>query len=291
MRHSFRFLMLLTFGLGVATVALAEDGSMSDRLNRLERDINFLQKQVYRNADSGKDSDSSDAPSAPLPNAGHLEVRLSQMDEQLRQIRGQIEQSQFATKQVATELKKLSDDTDYRLRALEQKQAAADAAAAAAAAAAPPPPPPAVATPVAAEETEKAAPTGNDFPNANAEYSAAFKLLNEKKYSDAATAFDAFVKKHPTDPLTSNAYYWLGESYYSRSDYTRAAESFRKGFETNPESPKAPDNLLKLALSLHQVKRTSEACIVLTQIATKYANSAQRTLKRAETARTEMQCK
>jgi tol-pal system protein YbgF len=116
-------------------------------------------------------------------------------------------------------------------------------------------------------------------------------LLSDKKYPEAATALDAFVKKYPSDPLTSNAYYWLGESYYARADYTRAAESFRKGFEQNPTAQKAADNLYKLALSLNQVKRTSEACIVLSQVIGKYADKSARTVAKAVEQRNVMQCK
>ena len=290
MRRLMFVCLALTFAAPVAR-AQEDTGAMVDRLNRLERDINFLQKQVYRNSDSSSASDNGEITTAAPVNSGHLDVRMGQLEEQMRQMRGALEQSQFGVRQLATDMKKLSDDVDYRLRALEQKQATADAAAAAATTAAAS----AAATPAkAAAATATAdgttAPTV-DTTSANTEYSAAFKLVSAKKYSEAAVAFDAFVKKYPSDPLTSNAYYWLGESYYSRTDYTRAAESFRKGFEVNPEAQKAPDNLLKLALSLNQVKRTSEACIVLAQIPAKYADSAPRTTKRAQTAFTELQCK
>ncbi len=133
--------------------------------------------------------------------------------------------------------------------------------------------------------------TGADSPDSNAAYTAAFKELNAKNYSGAASKFDDFVRKYPKDPLTSNAYYWLGESYYARGDYTRAAEGFRKGFESNPQGQKAPDNLLKLAMSLDNIKRTSEACIVLGQIVSKYGDSAPRTKERADAERSRMQCK
>jgi tol-pal system protein YbgF len=133
--------------------------------------------------------------------------------------------------------------------------------------------------------------TGADFPDSNAAYNAAFKKLNSKDYSGAAAGFDEFVKAYPKDPLTSNAYYWLGESYYARGDYTRAAEGFRKGFESNPQGQKAPDNLLKLAMSLDNIKRNKEACIVLGQVVSKYGDSAPRTKERAEAERSRMQCK
>lgn len=278
-----------------APLAHAQDeDALTERLDRLERDLNFVQKQVYR---SGGGTGEGGVP----VNNGQTVARIAQIDEEIRQIRGLIEQTQFQNKQTAAELKKLSDDVDYRLRALEQKQAAAVAPApvptAEPAGATPANPPetmdavkPEAAAPKTADEP-KAALTGKDFPNSNAHYSYAFKLLNDKKYAEAAQSFDAFVKKYPTDPLTSNAYYWLGESQYSRGDFTRSAESFRKGFESAPEGQKAPDNLYKLAMSLSQIKRKSEACIVLQQVAAKYTESAARTAAKAVEARTTLQCK
>lgn len=287
--------LLVSFTLLSGTAYAQNDAaSLSDRLDRLERDVNFVQKQVYRNGAGG------DGNSAPITNNGQVQVRFSQIDEEIRQIRGLIEQSQFQNKQNADALKKLSDDVDYRLKAIEQKQAeAAVNAAAAAPVAAPASPVPAIpATPDAPAKpaaytpaSAAASPTGKDFPDSNAHYSHAFKLLNEKKYAEAAQSFDAFVKKYPADPLTANAYYWLGESQYARGDFTRATESFRKGFEANPEAQKAPDNLLKLGMSLGQIKRKQEACIVFQQIESKYSESAARTVAKAQEAATALQCK
>lgn len=288
-----------------AHAALAQDSAnaLSERLDRLERDLNFVQKQVYRNGNTG---DGSAAPTGAPMNSGQLQVRFSQIDEEMRQIRGLIEQTQFENKKTATELKKFSEDVDFRLRAIEQKQAQAEAnvtpaitspvdgAPALVDAASPDAnaEKPAEYKPEAKEKpVEKPALTGKDFPDSNAHYSHAFKLLNEKKFSEAATSFDAFVKKYPADPLTANAYYWLGESQYARSDFTRSTESFRKGFEVNPEGQKAPDNLYKLALSLSQIKRKTEACVVLAQVISKYGETATRTSAKAEEARSTFQCK
>jgi tol-pal system protein YbgF len=278
----------------VGTAAHAqEDGAAGDRLNRLERDLNFLQRQVYRTGAVGEGGEGH-----PPVNGASLEIRLSQMHEEIRALRGQLEQAQFNAKHTADELKKLSADVDYRLQAIEQKQAAAVV----------PAPAPSVDAQTngfspndagaslvedshPAKSVDSVATTGRDFPDANAHYNHAFRLLNEKNYSAAASSFDAFVKKYPADPLAGNAYYWLGESHYARADYTRAAEGFRKGYEANPEGQKAGDNLLKLGLSLAQVKRVPEACIVLSQVATKYAQSHARSAARAEKKRVELQCK
>lgn len=293
------FLSLLT----VSLPAHAEDdiSDIATRINRLERDLNFVQKQVYSGASVSKDG------SAPpmAASSGQMQVQISKMDQEIRTLRGAIEQIQFSQRQTATELKKLSDDIDFRLRAIEEKQASAAAAPA-------PAPTPAPAATLAAEparekETssfdphekgdapakakDKEKEEAGEFPDSNAHYTHAFKLLNDKKYSEAAASFDAFVKKYPEDPLVSNAYYWLGESYYSRSDFTRAADSFRKGFESSPAGQKAPDNLFKLSKSLTQVKRVNESCVVLAQIIKKYPDAAPRIVKRAEEERATLQCK
>ncbi|MFZ4541081.1 MAG: tol-pal system protein YbgF [Rickettsiales bacterium] len=287
-----RFLILFVPLALIAGSAAAQNdpNDLSTRLDRLERDVTFVQKQVYRNeSNSGGNSNASGA----TANTGPLQVRMSQIEEELRQIRGLIEQTQFQNSQTAGNLKKFSDDVDYRLRALEQAQQQAQQmqmspAPVAEAAPVPPATVPAVA---AAPGAPAAALTGKDFPDSNSAYSAAFRLMNEKRYAEAGAGFDNFVKKYPSDPLTSNAYYWLGETQFARKDYTRATESFRKGFEVNPDGQKAPDNLYKLAMSLAQIKRTNEACVVLSQVAAKYSESAARTVAKAEEARAQMQCK
>lgn len=281
------------FFLSLPAFAQGDSAALAERIDRLERDVSFVQKQVYRNGTEG----STGGQGAPV-SGGSAQVRFTQIDEDIRQIRGLIEQTQYQNRQLATDLKKLSDDVDFRLRAIEQKQADMQAAPAA--------PQGVIEAPVPEKQAadaekkpanfkpdtkEKHELTGNDFPDANAHYSYAFKLLNDKKFSESAASFDAFVKKYPNDPLTSNAYYWLGESQYIRKDYTRSAESFRKGFEVNPDGQKAPDNLYKLAMSLSQVKRASDACTVLKKVIEKYSETATRTAVKAQEARTNLQCK
>lgn len=289
-----RRLLVAVSLIAIAAPALAQSGAaLMDRLSRLERDVNFLQRQVYAGGPP-----TGDPNALPLDNAGAaaIQVRLTQIDEEMRQLRGQIEQAAHQSREALEAQKRLAEDVNYRLQALEQAQAQAAVAAAGETANAPAAPteePSAPTEPAGYKPTRaaKTSPTGADFPNSNAHYNHAFKLLNSKHYSEAATSFDAFVRSYPNDPLVSNAYYWLGESYYARGDYTRAAEGFRKGFEANPQGQKAPDNLLKLAMSLENIKRTNEACIVLNQIVNKYGDRAPRTRQRAEAERSRMQCK
>ena len=297
-----RRLILIVCTTCLSTAALAqEDGVTAERLQRLERDLNFLQKQVYRGEVTAPDADLT----AVKNPAGHTELQ-----EQLRQMRGEFERLQYDNRRLAEELKKLSADMDFRLHALEEQQRLMNNSLTALAASAPAasptetpavpespttaePVPEAAAKPEKVEKTEEkpVATPSKEFANSNEHYNYAFKLMNAKNYSAAATSFDDFVHKYPSDPLTSNAYYWLGESYYARSDFTRSAESFRKGFEANPDGQKAPDNLYKLALSLANVKRVKESCVVLAQIISKYGDASPRIREKAITERTTLQCK
>ena len=51
----------------------------------------------------------------------------------------------------------------------------------------------------------------------------------------------------------------LGETYYVRGDFPNAARAFAEGFQKYPKSGKAPDNLLKLGMSLQAQGKPEQA--------------------------------
>ena len=286
--------------LFLALPAQAQDNAaMNDRLNRLERDLQFLQRQAYN----------ADAAGGSPANASQILVQLGQLQEEMRALRGQIEQVQFANQRQAEELRKLGEDIEFRLSALEKTQEAgaqedgeaaeegADASTDAEernddeASASEEQDSPASYQPEEAEASRTATTTKQQFASANAHYSYAFKLMNDRKFSAASESFEAFVKKYPADPLIANAYYWLGESYYVRSEFASAAESFRKGFEADAKSQKAPDNLLKLGMSLGALKQKDQACVVYKQLIRKYGARAPETRSRAQREYGQLGCR
>ena len=112
-----------------------------DRLDRMERDMNQLQRQVYRGSSSG-----APVPVAPTDGnaAVNAEIRMDQLEAQMRTMTGQLEEVTYNLDQLKRRLEKLASDVDQRLTSLEHPGGAADAAAAgtAAAAALPPATPP-----------------------------------------------------------------------------------------------------------------------------------------------------
>ncbi len=105
-------------------------------------------------------------------------------------------------------------------------------------------------------------------------YEGGYESLLGRRFGDAEGRFKMFLDRHRDHPLASDANYWLGETYYVQGDYTQAAQSFLKGYREHPDGRKAPDTLFKLALSLQQLKQTTEACGTFAEVAKKYPTAA-----------------
>ncbi len=106
------------------------------------------------------------------------------------------------------------------------------------------------------------------------QYTNAFGLLRQAKYDDAALALQAFIAQNPDDQLTPNARYWLGETYYVRSEFVSAAEVFFEGYRLAPTAAKAPDTLLKLGMALGNLNKKVEACAAFGKLAEEFPNAS-----------------
>lgn len=165
--------------------------------------------------------------------------------------------------------------------------AAAQRAQAAQAAAAPPPPPaPAATAQPAAAGGGVALPPGS----ARDQYEYAYALLRQRDYANAETAFRQFVDRHKTDELAGNALYWLGETHYVRRQFEPAAIAFLEGYKNFPKGSKAPDNLLKLGMSLAALNRQKEACTTLGKFNAEFADAPSNLRAIADNERRRLAC-
>ena len=122
------------------------------------------------------------------------------------------------------------------------------------------------------------------------QYEHAFGLLRQADYQKAERALQAFLDAHPDHQLAGNAKYWLGETYYVRGNYDQAAVTFAEGFQNYAESQKAPDNLLKLGMSLAQIDRTEDACGIFGELLSRYPDAANNILQRAKREQQRLGC-
>ena len=122
------------------------------------------------------------------------------------------------------------------------------------------------------------------------QYQYAFGLLSQANYGEAELALRGFVDQNPNDPLAGNAKYWLGETYYVRQDYQQAAVTFAEAYQEYPDSGKAPDNLLKLGMSLSALGSQNDACGTFAELLKRYPQAAATVLQRAKQERQRLSC-
>ena len=138
----------------------------------------------------------------------------------------------------------------------------------------------------AAPSGQTAALTGSDQD----QYNQAFALLRQGDYPGAEAALRSFIAGNPASPLVGNAKYWLGETYYARSDYQQAAVTFAEAYQEYPDGSKAPDNLLKLGMSLASLNATEDACGTFAELLSRYPNANSSIRRRAELEREKHNC-
>jgi tol-pal system protein YbgF len=303
--------------------APAQDLSTEERLDRLERDLSMLQRQVY--------NQSGDAPEmgAESGNAAAVEIRMERLEQQMRDLTGRLEEVANQLDQLRQRIAQINGDTDLRpsqgvppapafrpagpgptggalasRRAAVAPSAAPDAGPEAATltppgAPAPPengtltPPMPLLPRPADLGETGGPNPSAGDVlpsGSVSAQYNFAFGLLKEADYPAAEQALRAFVRQHPDSRLAGNAQFWLGETYYARGQYSAAASAFAEGYRRYPTGPKATEDLLKLGMALARAGERHNACLAFAQLDHAFPHSGGFVKTRATAERKRLDC-
>ena len=122
------------------------------------------------------------------------------------------------------------------------------------------------------------------------QYRFAMSELRRGDFDAAEQAFSAFLASHPKDELAGNAQYWLGETYYVRRDYERAAAAFLAGYQRYGDSVKAPDNLLKLGITLNLLGQKEDACGVFEELTQRFPDASTPILQRLDRERDKTGC-
>jgi tol-pal system protein YbgF len=92
-----------------------------------------------------------------------------------------------------------------------------------------------------------------------AAYVKAFGQYSANNFSAAIVAFEKFIKENPQSEYVPNAYYWIGECYYTGSDLVKALPAFQKVVDGWAKHPKAADAMLKIGISHFALKNHEKA--------------------------------
>lgn len=246
--------------------------------------------------------------------AGSVTTRIDRLENQLRQMTGQIEQLQYRNQQLEQQLRQLQGEIDFRVGGGGGANAGT-----------PPRPGPATtapATPAPAADpatgrrsdafdpaTQAAAPgaprpLGTTAPSGGAAgapmdlgalsgavagegpatqpptnspkdlYDLAYGYMLRQDYAQSAQSFERFLKLYPNDRAAPDAYYWLGETQFQRKTYKEAAQNFLKVSTDYPNAVKAPDALLRLGQSLAAIGEKDAACATLNAVNNKYPRAS-----------------
>ncbi len=292
-----------------------------NRLNRMEADLQTIHRQLAHGGTGTSAAAVAAAPAAQpsaalAPSqAADFEIRLSQLERSVRELVGKYEESVFGINQLRDRLDKLSSDMDFRLSQLDSHaSASADTARPSHAPGAATPAPAqtptgqgktstttATALPAARpadKRGETTAPTqsqgspglGSIPGNIQEQYDEAFGLLRSADYDRAEKALSKFVVQHRDSPLAGNAQHWLGATFYVRGKYAEAAVAFAEGFQKYPKSNKAPDNLLKLGMSLGALGQKEDACKTLKQFTAVFPSAPASLKRQADSERKKLSC-
>lgn len=319
--------------LAAATVsgpALAQQ-DVNDRLNRMENDIQTLSRALYRGeAFEGLPAGAREGSSDSSALQAKLEVRLSQLEVEIRTLTGKIEQQSYEIRKVTENTERMIDDLAQRVSELEEARFDGSAKK----------------TPSSAGSEDEQSMSGNaegtpasNFSSSgttngmvspvddgamaspaepagslgqlvvkeNAEdgqtklekpvvetpsglYEQAFSLLKDKNYKQASEYFTMFLDRYPGHQLAANAKYWLGETYYVQNDYERAARIFAEAYQQYADSAKGPDSLLKLGMALAGMGNEKDACFTYAEIERRYPTGSESILSRARQEREALGC-
>ncbi|GGD35243.1 tol-pal system protein YbgF [Pseudoxanthomonas indica] len=248
-----RFLLVMAAALVAAAPAFAQRASLADRVAALEAQANNSQANL------------------------DLLNKLGQQENELRELRAQIEKLQNDLDQMQQRNRDQYLDLDGRMERLEgggvppvsapgAPAAPAAAPAGKSASAAPSPAPRIEPAPSVHGDVGAMAQAGDE----RTAYNLAFDKLKSGDYVGSAQMFTSFLQAYPNGVYAPNALYWLGESYYVTQNYALASEQFQAVVDRYPTHDKAPGSLLKLGLSNYGLGKIDVAERVFTDVVSRY---------------------
>jgi tol-pal system protein YbgF len=122
------------------------------------------------------------------------------------------------------------------------------------------------------------------------QYENAKKLLAQAQYDEARAAFRTFADSNPQDPRAGPAIYWIGSIDFVQKDYPNASRGFAEALKKYPDSPTAPQSMLKLGQTLLAMKQPKEGCTFLGALPAKYPQADKGVLAQAAAARKDAHC-
>ncbi|MFT5721174.1 MAG: tol-pal system protein YbgF [Motiliproteus sp.] len=200
------------------------------------------------------------APRAVVSANAELLMMLSQLQEEVRFLRGRVEEQQHQLQRLQVDQRDRYRDLDRRLSSLGQRTAITPPALPSASA-------PTTAVPRSSSMATASAkptlepPAARPAVSDTQAYKTAFLLVRERDFDKALNAFESFLQLYPDSDLTANVLYWTGEVQRARPapDQEKASLAYQQLLMRFPTNSKAADAHYKLGLSYQALGQPNKA--------------------------------
>ena len=125
---------------------------------------------------------------------------------------------------------------------------------------------------------------------ADEQYEFAVSFMKIGDYETAEFALKEFIDKNKDHDLAGNAQYWYGETFRIRQLYSDAATAYLDGYQNYPKSKKAPDNLLKLGITMVQLGEKDQGCKMISGLKKEYPKASKSVLQKAQYEQKKFKC-
>jgi tol-pal system protein YbgF len=311
----FFFVLIPSILLTLETAAENEEiylQAISDQIQVITKDLKTLEKAVYQKSDIASSTTISSIKSDGLNEevmTKHL-LKLNEIENQFRELTNKFEEVNFKLDKLSTRVTKIQSDTQLRFSDLENgtniltkekkivlpgSTKPQDFGAA----------PGYETTSLPNEQsinsidsaqtviTEEPENKKSLLPNKPTEeqYEFAVSFMKIGDYETAEFALKEFIEKNKDHDLAGSAQYWYGETFRIRQLYSDAASAYLDGYQNYPKSKKAPDNLLKLGITMVQLGEKDQGCKMISGLKKEYPKASKSVLQKALYEQKKFKCK
>ena len=282
-----------------------------DQIQVISNDLKTLEKAFYKSSDVINKSNK-------IPNSLNEDVltkhllRLNEIEEQFRDLTNKFEEINFKIDKLSTRVTKIQSDTQLRLTDIENNTSTDTAKTFKSKKQLPGTSKPkdfgaidayqtknlpdqqqtssvgSTASVITSDTDLKKSLLPNKPPKEQYEFAISFMKIGD--YETAEFALKEFIEKNQEHDLAGNAQYWYGETFRIRQLYSDAATAYLDGYQNYPKSDKAPDNLLKLGITMVQLGEKEQGCTMITGIKKQYPKASKSVLQKAQYEQKKFNC-
>jgi tol-pal system protein YbgF len=307
------FVFLFTYLILSNSFLIAEEEeailqSVKDQMQVLVKDLKTLEKAVYQKSDISLSNNSIKSSGLNEDILTKHLLKLNEIENQFRELTNKFEEVNFKLDKLSSRVTKIQTDTQLRFSDIENSNVKVVKENKILPGAAKPKDFGAnpgytvsnlpekqnvnsieAAQTVITEEFEKKESLLPDKPPKE-QYEFAVSFMKIGDYETAEFALKEFIDKNKDHDLAGNAQYWYGETFRIRQLYSDAATAYLDGYQNYPKSVKAPDNLLKLGITMVQLGEKDQGCKMISGLKKEYPKASKSVLQKAQYEQKKFKC-